>query len=317
MYTYIARRLILAVFVILLVTISVFLVMRILPGDPIYLLYNSNQVQAFTEEQIAQIRHEAGLDKPLLVQYVNWIGDAIRGDLGVSILHKTSVSQEIVKRLPITIHLGVLAFILGFVVGVPLGVISAVKRGTWIDIVATTLANIGITVPIFWLGVIMIYIFSLKFQVLPVMGYTSPFTDFWLSTKQLIMPVICLAIIPIAGNARQMRSSMLEILGQDYIRTARAKGLTEKVIIMKHALKNSIIPVITLGGMGLSTIVGGYFDRTVFNIPGMGRLAVDAIFTHDYAYVQGVTLVITLAVILGNLLIDISYGWFDPRIRYG
>jgi len=317
MTTYIIRRLLLSIIVVLLVTIAVFLLMRVLPGDPIYLLYNANQVASFTEEELNNIRHEAGLDKPLAVQYIDWISGAVRGDLGVSILHKTSVSEEILRRLPITVHLGVLAFIFGFIIGVPLGIISAIKRGTWIDTLVTTIANIGITVPIFWLGVMLIYAFALKLRVLPVMGYTSPFEDFWMSTRQLIMPVFCLAIWPIAANARQTRSSMLEVLRQDYIRTAWAKGLTQRLVIFKHALQNSLIPVITLAGMGLGSIVGGaVLIEQVFNIPGMGRLAVDAIFTPDYAYVQGVTLIITLAIIICNLLVDISYGWFDPRIRY-
>jgi peptide/nickel transport system permease protein len=181
----------------------------------------------------------------------------------------------------------------------------------------TTLANLGITIPTFWLGVMLIYLFALHWRLLPVFGFTSPFDDFWLSTRQLILPVFCLAVWPIAGNARQARSSMLEVLRQDYIRTAWAKGLRERAVIMRHALKNGLIPIVTLAGMGVGLIVGGaVLIEQVFAIPGMGRLAVTAIFTHDYAYVQGVVLVITAAVVVVNLLVDISYGWLDPRIRY-
>jgi len=292
--------------------------MRILPGDPIYMLYNPNQLQEISEEEIAHIRHEAGLDKSLFFQYVDWMAGVFRGNLGVSVLYHTSVSEEVARRLPVTAHLGILSFVIGFVIGVPMGVIPAVRRGTWIDTLVTSLANIGVTIPIFWLGIMLIYAFSIELRWLPVQGYTSPFVDFWKSTRQLVMPVLCLSIFPIAGTARQARSSMLEVLKQDYIRTAWAKGLGERFIIMRHALKNGLIPIVTLSGMGIGSIVGGaVLIEQVFNIPGMGRLAVEAIFSHDYAYVQGVTLLITVAVVLANLLVDISYGWLDPRIRYG
>jgi peptide/nickel transport system permease protein len=317
MVAYIVRRLIQSIFVVLLVTIMVFVGMRMLPGDPLLMLFNPNALESFSEEQLDQIRREAGLDRPMVVQYIDWLGDALRGDLGKSVLYKTSVSQEIAKRLPVTAHLGILAFIIGMIVGVPLGVISAIRRGKWLDTLVTTLANVGITVPIFWLGIMMIYVFAIYFQWLPVMGYTSPFEDFWKSTKQLVMPVFCLAVFPIAANARQARSSMLEVLRQDYIRTAWSKGLRERTVVMKHALKNSLIPIVTLAGMGISSIVGGaVLIEQVFNIPGMGRLAVDSLFIQDYAYVQGITLIVTVAVVLANLLVDISYGWLDPRVRY-
>jgi len=293
------------------------MLMRILPGDPIYMLFTPNQVQALTEEEMAEIRREAGLDKPLLAQYFTWMGGIFRGDLGKSILHETYVADEVAKRLPITVYLGVLSFIIGLIIGIPMGVISAIRRGTWMDTVVTSLANLGITIPVFWLGIMLVFVFSLRLGWLPVMGFTSPFEDFWLSTRQIIMPVACLAVWPVAGTARQTRSSMLEVLRQDYIRTAWSKGLRERGVIIKHALKNGLIPVLTLAGMGIGTIVGGtVLIEQVFNIPGMGRLAVDAIFAQDYAFVQGVTLIIAVTVILANLLVDISYGWLDPRIRY-
>jgi peptide/nickel transport system permease protein len=317
MLAYIARRLIQSAIVILMVTILVFLGMRLLPGDPLYMLFSQNQVEKLTMEELDKIRHEAGLDKPLAAQYFDWLGNVFRGDLGKSILTKTSVSTDVAKRVPITAHIGIIAFIIGTVVGIPLGIVSAVRRNTWLDSVVTSLANIGITIPIFWLGIMLIWVFAIYLHWLPVMGYTSPFKDFALNTKQLIMPVFCLAIFPIAGNARQARSSMLEILRQDYIRTAWSKGLSERRVIMVHALKNSLIPIVTLAGMGISGIIGGsVLIEQVFNIPGMGRLAVDSMFQHDYPYVQGITLIMTTVVVLSNLLVDISYGWLDPRIRY-
>jgi peptide/nickel transport system permease protein len=317
MIAYIIRRLIQAAIVVILVTIIVFVGMRLLPGDPLLMLFDRNRIEAFTPEELEAIRHEAGLDRPLFVQYFDWMGGVLRGDLGKSILSDRSVTQDIGERLPRTAYLGILAFIIGLIIGIPAGIISAVRRGSWLDSAVTTLANIGITVPTFWLGVMLIYIFALKLQWLPVFGWTSPFDDFWQSTKQLIMPVFCLAIFSIAGNARQARSSMLEVLRQDYIRTAWSKGLKERAVILKHALKNGLIPIVTLAGMGVGVIVGGaVIIEQVFAIPGMGRLAVDAIFTQDYAYVQGITLVITVVVVAVNLLVDISYGWLDPRIRY-
>jgi len=317
MTTFIIRRLIQAVIVIIIVTLSVFLMMRILPGDPIYMLFTPNQVVDLTEEEIQEIRREAGLDKPLLAQYFTWMVDVLQGNLGKSVLHETYVSDEIAKRLPITAYLGGLALVIGLIIGIPMGIIAAIRRGTWMDTVATSVANIGITIPVFWLGMMLIFLFALKLDWLPVMGFTSPFEDFWLSLRQIIMPVACLSIWPIAGTARQTRSAMLEVLSQDYIRTAWSKGLSERVVILKHALKNGLIPVLTLTGMGIGMIIGSaILVEQVFNIPGMGRLGIDAIFAKDYAFVQGVVLITTVLVVLANLLVDISYGWVDPRIRY-
>jgi peptide/nickel transport system permease protein len=317
MINYIIRRLVMAVVVLLIVSIMVFVAMRLLPGDPIRMLVTQSEQQEFTEQQIAQLRHEFGLDKPLMVQYFDWVGGIFHGDLGTSILHRAPVSQEIVRRIPITLHIGLLSFVIGLIIGIPFGIVCAVRRGTWIDTFVTTLSNIGITVPVFWLGIMMIYLFGLYLRWLPVMGYTSPFDNFWLSTRQLVMPVICLALFPIASTARQTRSSMLEVMRQDYIRTAWSKGLSERLIIMRHALKNGLIPIATLSGMGLSMIVGGsVLVETVFNIPGMGRLAVTSVLNQDYPYVQGIILLVSTFILLCNLLVDISYGWLDPRIRY-
>jgi len=316
--TYIIRRLIQSIVVLILVTIIIFTAMRLLPGDPILMLVTSQELEEATQEQIAFLKHQFGLDRPMIVQYADWISGIFVGDLGTSILNRSPVTEEIKRRVPITLHLGILAFIISAIIGIPAGVICAVRRGSWIDTVVTVLANIGITVPGFWLGILFIYFFALYLGWLPVMGYTSPFQDFALSTKQLIMPVIVLAIFPIAGSARQTRSSMLEVMRQDYIRTAWAKGLRERAVIIKHALKNGLIPVITLKGMSLSHIIGGsVLIETVYNIPGMGRLAVTSVINQDYPYVQAVTFIIAICIVLANLLVDISYGWLDPRIRYG
>jgi peptide/nickel transport system permease protein len=294
----------------------VFLVMRILPGDPVFLYIGEEQFANYTPQEVEKVRHELGFDRPLAVQYLSWIGGVMRGDLGISLVLQTPIIDEIAKRLPITMYLGSIAFVISIIIGIPLGMVAAIRRGKWEDTLTTMIANIGITVPTFWLGILGIYLFGLKLNWLPSFGYTSPFVNLGMSLKQSIMPLVCLSIFAIASSARQTRSSMLEVIQQDYIRTAWSKGLRERSVIMGHALKNSLIPVITLKGLTLRSIVGGsVLIETVFNIPGMGRLAVDAILTRDFAIVQAVFLIIAIVVSLANLLVDIIYGWVDPRIR--
>lgn len=318
MTTFIIRRLVQAFFVLILATFMIFCVMRLLPGDPILLFVSQDEYSRMTSgEEIEALRAKFGLDKSLPRQYVDWIWGVVHGDLGESIFFGTTVKEEIADALPVSLHLGVIAFVIGISLGVPGGIICAVRRGKWIDTILTVLANLGITIPIFWLGILMIYVFGLYLGWLPIQGYTSPFEDFWRSTHQIIMPVICLLLFPVAGNMRQGRSAMLEVVRQDYIRTAWAKGLAERAVVFRHAVRNGIIPLITLIGMGIPHIFGGQvLIETVFNIPGMGRLAVDALFSQDYAIVQGITLLMSTLVVCSNLFIDISYGWIDPRVRY-
>jgi peptide/nickel transport system permease protein len=318
MGTYVVRRLLMGLVVLLLVSILVFFAMRLLPSDPITMFITESQSKEFTEMQIADLKKQFGLDKPMIVQYFNWLGGIItRGDLGQSIMYRAPVAQEITRRIPITFNLGIVSFIVGFLIGIPAGILCAIRRGQWVDTVVTTLANLGITVPAFWLGLMLIYIFGLWLHWLPVQGYTSPFTNFGLNARQMVMPVICLSLFSIASNCRQTRSSMLEVMRQDYIRTAWSKGLREQMVIIRHALKNGLIPVVTLSAMGLSMIIGGsVIIETVFNIPGMGRLAVTAIQNQDYPYVQGIVLIISTFIMLLNIMVDLLYGWLDPRIRF-
>lgn len=317
MYAYIVRRLLTALVVLLLITAVVFIVMHLLPGDPILLYLSQDTVTAFTAEEIVAARHEFGLDKPVIVQYLNWLSGVLHGDLGESIFRSTKVTEEIGNALPITLYLGMLAWVISHVIAIPAGVICAVKRGKWIDTILTILANIGITAPQFWVGILLIYVFGLYLNWLPIFGYTSPFDDFWLSIKKVIMPVFCLSLVPLSGCVRQTRSAMLEVVRQDYIRTAWSKGLAERNVILRHAIKNGIIPVVTLAGMAVPLIIGGQvLIETVFGIPGIGRLSVTALFSRDYAIVQGIVLVIAVFVVLVNLLVDIAYGWLDPRIHY-
>jgi peptide/nickel transport system permease protein len=306
-----------AVLVILIVSLMVFLLMRLLPGDPILMYVASGDLQSISKEQIVHLKHELGMDRPLFVQYFDWLKNAVQGNLGKSILHRYDVLQEIGRRLPITFYLGLLSFMIGCVIGPFLGVVSAVRRGKWQDSLVTVIANLGITAPTFWLGILLIYLFSLYLGLLPVYGYTSPLVDLWKNLRQSIMPIFVLATFPIASAARQTRSSVIEVMRQDYIRTAWAKGLSERVIIIRHVLKNALMPVVTLQGMLLRNIIGGsVIVETVFVIPGMGKLVVDGMLSQDYTVVQGVILVVSVTVVLSNLIVDILYGWLDPRIQY-
>ena len=317
MTAYIIRRLIQAIFIVILLTLIVFFVMHMLPGDPVLVYISGETLNSYTPEQVAAIRHEFGLDKPIAMQYISWLSDVFRGDLGRSIIYRTPVTLELAAALPKTIYMGTLAFILSILLGIPLGIVAAVRRGKLADTLSTLLANIGVTAPVFWVGIILVLIFGLYLRWFPVQGFTSPFVNFGKSLSSIVLPVACLTLYPMASIARQTRSAMLEVINQDYIRTAWSKGLPERVIVIKHALKNGVIPVITLIGLNVRQIIGGQvLIEKVFNIPGIGRLSIDALFNHDYAIVQGVILVTAIVVVLANLIVDLSYGWIDPRIRY-
>jgi peptide/nickel transport system permease protein len=313
MTAFIIRRLIQTIFVLILVSLIAFMILHLLPGDPARIMLGEEA----SLEQIEALRHELWLDRPLAVQYVHWFTNVLHGDFGISMSYHEDVGRLILSHLPVTFHLGISGVILSAILAIPLGIISAVRRGKTVDGIITIGANLGMSVPIFWLGILLIYLFSLKLGWLPVHGYVSPFEDFWLNIKKMIMPVLCMSVVPLATIARQTRSSMLEVINQDYIRTARSKGLKNRVIIVVHALKNALIPVVTLLGVQIRYVVGGsVFVESVFNIPGMGRLMVSAVFDKDFLIVQGCIMVVAVVVTLANLLVDISYGFFDPRIRH-
>jgi len=318
MKTFLIRRLIYAIITLFLVSLSVFFVIRLLPGDPlIVFLSQSADIGAMPEERLEQLRIEYGLDKPILVQYKNWIADILRGDLGKSIFYRESVGTLLRERYPRTLHLGIMSIVVNIVVGISVGLLAAVRRARWPDKIITPLTYLAVTIPTFWLGIIMIYTFGLRLGWLPIAGYTPPTKDFWLSMRQSVMPVICMSLVGIASTARQMRSSMLEVIQQDYIRTAWSKGLSEREVIMRHALKNSLLPIITMMGMSVSMVFGGsVIIETIFAIPGVGSLMVDSIFGQDYVVVQSITLIIAVIILLVNLIVDVAYGFLDPRIRY-
>lgn len=313
MSQYIIQRFIQMIIVLFILSLLCFFLLHSLPGNPVSTILGDKA----TQEEIELLTQELGLDRPLPVQYFSWLGGVVQGDLGRSIIYREDVADMIVKRLPPTIHIGIIAFIISVTVGVPMGVIAAMKRGGWIDGFITTAANFAMAIPNFWLGILGIYFFSLKLGWLPVQGYVPPTEDFWASTKHIIMPSLVLGLSSMAILARQARSSMLEIIRQDYIRTARSKGIKYKVVIIKHALKNAIIPVVTIAGLMLPNIVGGsVIIEQVYNINGLGRLMLESVLNQDIVVVQGCMILTAVVVAASNLLVDISYSYFDPRIRF-
>ena len=313
MVGFIIRRLIETLMVVFLLTILAFLIIYMLPGDPALMLLGVDAAP----DQVAALRTELWLDRPILVQYGHWLVNVFQGDLGISITYRESITSLLADRWPITLYLSSIALVFSVIFGILFGIISAIRRATFIDNILSLFANTGVAIPIFWLGILGIYLLGYKAGWLPIQGFVWPNEDLVKSIKSIIMPVICLAVPGIAVLARQTRSSMLEVIQQDYIRTARAKGLSEYVVTVKHALKNALIPVITLLGLQVRVLVGGsVIVETVFNIPGMGRLLVTSAFNKDFLVVQAEVLIIGAIVCLVNLLVDISYGWVDPRIRY-
>jgi peptide/nickel transport system permease protein len=313
---YLTKRIFQAIAVVILSSFLVFGIMHWLPGDPILMYISSDTYKSHTQAEIDQLRHQYGLDRPVVVQYAGWLGHAVTGDFGKSIIRGTSVASELGQALPRTIYVGLTAFIFAHLIGIPLGIICAIRRGRWLDNAITALANLGMTVPVFWLGIILIYVFSLRLHWLPVGGYTSPFADFGDSVRKLVLPAFRLALGPLAGVTRQTRSAMLDVIHQDYIRTAWAKGLRERKVVVRHIIKNGILPVVTLSGMAVPMVIGGaVLVENVFNYMGMGKYATVALFSKDYAPVQGVVLVVAIIVVVCNLVVDISYGYLDPRVR--
>lgn len=305
MLKYIIKKLIMMIPTLLGLTIIVFMILHLSPGDPVDLIVGPNA----TPEVYENIRGSLGLDKPLLVQYFKFLGNTLRGDLGRSILQQRPVLDIIIERFPVTLEVGLYSLLLSFIIAIPIGIIAAVKRNTAVDYLSMSAALVGISMPTFWFGLLLLYLFAYKLGWFPISGYGT-----W---KHLILPIITVGLTDAASTARMARSSMLEVIRQDYIRTARAKGLKEKVVMNKHALKNAMIPIITLLGMRIGWIIGGSVTlELVFGRPGLGRLMVDAIFSRDYPVVQGSMLLLTASVMIGNIISDVLYAIVDPRIKY-
>jgi peptide/nickel transport system permease protein len=312
------RRLWEGILVLWLLSILVFFGMRFLPGDPILMIITSAELVTLSPERIEQLRREHGLDQPVIIQYANWVKNVfLRGDLGRSIVYKEEVSKEILKRLPVTLHIGLSAFILGTGMGVTLGVLSAIRRGTMIDLFSSVFSIIGITAPAFWTALVLIYLFSVRLKLLPVFGYIPPWQDLWGGLYQSMLPITVLALLPMAVAARQTRSSVLEMLNQDFVRTAWAKGLQEREVIVRHVLKNALIPVVVVLGIVLRLIISGsIIVETVFAIPGIGSYTIAALNAKDFPVVQGIALILGASTVLINIVVDVICSWLDPRARY-
>lgn len=316
MITYILRRLLLMIPVAFLVTIAVFLLARLSPADPVLIFAGEERDPVALE----QIRHELGLDQPLPIQYVAWLGHALQGDLGRSFQNHQRVLEAITERLPATLELGAAALLISVTLALVVGILSAVKRNSFIDLLSTSVTLAGVSFPAFFLGIVLILLFSyvIPGRIFPPGGYTPITEDVWANLRYLVLPAVTLATGSLAVNLRQVRSSLLEVFGHDYMRTARAKGLPENTVITRHALKNALIPVVTLIGIQIGAIIeGAFITEQIFFWPGIGRLAVQAIPSQDYPVVQGVVLVSAFSYMFSTLLVDLLYAWIDPRISFG
>jgi peptide/nickel transport system permease protein len=316
MGTYIVRRVLLMVPVLFIVTVLAFSVTMLLPGDPALAILG---VEGARNEQAYQaLRQELGLDQPVPVQYVRWLGRTMHGDFGRSALNHQPVADAIWQRLPVTLELGVLSLVMSIVLAVPLGIYAAVHHDTVFDLVISLVSFAGIAMPGFWLAILLIYLLTLDFNLLPATGFVPLNESLVGNLRYLAMPVFTLGIESTAGLMRQVRSAMLEVLGEDYIRTARAKGIAEPRVVWVHAFRSCLLPVVTIIGMRIGRLLGGaVVVEMVFALPGIGRLAVDSIFNRDFPVIQTVVLLVALAVLLSNLITDLVYGYVDPRIRYG
>ena len=309
---YIVRRLLAAIPVMLVVATSVFLLLFLTPGDPAAVILGPDASPA----QVAELRTRLGLDRPVHEQLLSWYTRLAHGDLGQSIFLSRPVTQAIAERAEPTLLLTSLASLVAISIGLPFGVLSALRRGQWVDTGSMLIAISGVSMPTFWLGLNLIFLFGVVLGWLPVAGYQPLSAGLWENLRYLIMPAVTLGLAQGALLARVTRSMMLETLGEDYVRTARAKGLAEKRVISAHALRNAMIPLITVIGLTFAILMGGaVITETVFNIPGVGRLLIQAVTRRDYPVVQGVVLIIAGLYVLVNLLVDIVYGYLDPRLR--
>jgi peptide/nickel transport system permease protein len=314
--SYLIKRLLMVIPTVFGAVTLVFLAIHLAPGDPIALYIPPDFPVNATPERVAELRARVGLDRPLHVQYVSFIAGVLRGDLGTSLQHRNSVAEGLLDRLPNTLQLGVLSLAIAVVLGVTVGVVSAIRRGTWLDNVAMTLALFGVSIPNFWLGMLLMQLVGLHWPILPPSGFGgSIFTAEGL--RYALLPAITIGISGAGGLARYTRSSMLDVLNEDYVRTARSKGLSERRVVYKHALRNALIPIITLLGLSFGSMLSGaVIVETVFGWPGLGRYLVTGISNRDFPVVQGVVLVIAVGFVLANLITDVVYGFVDPRIRY-
>lgn len=321
MSRFIVRRLLQAIPLLIVISLLTFLIVEIAPGDASQMYINPES--GTDPAYIAQVRRSLGLDEPVYVRYVNWLGKTLSGDLGFSFRTRRPVALEVGDRLPNTLLLGSASLLLSFVIAIPIGVVSALKRYTFIDYFLSTVALAGVSIPIFWVALLLVQVFAIQLDVLPASGmrnvresYTG-FPAVFDVLQHMLLPMITLSLAQIAGWSRYQRSALLNVLGQDFIRTARGKGLTERRVLGVHALRNSLIPMVTLVGISVPTVVtGAFITESIFSWPGIGRMGVDAVVGRDYPVIMAVTMMSALLIVIGSLLADLAYAWVDPRIRY-
>ena len=317
MQQYVIKRIILFVPTVLLVTLIAIIVMAVLPGDPAIAILEGDGGGSYTAEDLEKLRKELGTDRNVFVQYGTWIGGVAKGDFGESLWFMSSVMTELGGRIPVTVELAVLATLLAVVVAVPLGIVSAIRPDSPLDYGSRIFTLIGIAVPNFLVAVMMILFLLKIFNWLPSLGYVNLWEDPVQNLSQMIFPALALALYEMAFIARVTRSSMMEIIREDYMRTARSKGLSEKVVLFRHGLKNAILPILTISGWQFGRLFGGtVVIETIFLIPGMGRILIEAVQHRDFPLIQAAIVIIGIAIVCINLLVDLLYGWLDPRIRY-
>ena len=313
MLRYIARRVLIAIPTLLIVSVLVFTLQQLLPGDPVLTMAGEER----DPQVLAYLREKYRLDDPIPVQYFAWLGQVVQGNLGVSLRTDIPVLQLILGKLPVTIELAVFAMIVALAIGIPTGILSAVKKGTSVDYAANVIALSGLSIPNFWLGILLILLISVRWQLLPASGFVPPSEDLLLNLKTMIMPAFVLGTGLAASLMRHTRSAMLGVLRSDYISTARAKGLLSRAVVLKHALRNALIPIVTLSTLLFGELLAGaVLTEQIFTIPGFGKLVVDAVFNRDYAVVQGVVLCTAVGFIFMNLLADVLYVLVNPRLRH-
>ncbi|MCI1881106.1 MAG: ABC transporter permease [Sporolactobacillus sp.] len=314
MLYYIARRFFLMIIILFLVSLIVFGLINVIPGDPALMMLG----QEATPQALAALRKSLGLADPLYLQYLHWIGNVLQGNLGYSLADHTPVMSILLSKIHVTLELTILAFSLAVIIAIPAGIISAVHKGTVLDYLTTVFALSGVSIPAFWLGILLIYLFSVTLGLLPPSGYVAFSQNPGRNLILMIMPSIALGIRLSAQLTRMLRSSLLEVMQRDFIQTGYAKGLLERAVVFKHALRNAMLPVLTVAGLELSSFLGGaVITETIFSVPGLGQLIVNAILTRDFPVVQGTILFMAFAVVLVNFVVDITYSLLDPRISLG
>jgi peptide/nickel transport system permease protein len=315
--TYILKRLLLIIPTLLGVASLVFVIMRVIPGDVALLILGGDQGGAIDQKQLDAVRQQLGLDRSLLVQFGAWLWGVLRFDFGTSLWTGQPVTHELLIRLPLSLELALLATIVSVIIAIPLGMLAAIRQDTWIDYAVRVVSIGGLAIPSFWIGILCILALVIFFGWGPPLEFTPPWVDPWANLQMMIWPVVTVGYRYSAVTTRMTRSTVLEVLREDYIRTAWAKGLRERAVVIRHALKNAMLPVITLIGTEFAFLIGGLVvTETVFTLNGIGRFVVDAVAHRDYPVVQALVFLIAFAFVIVNLLVDLTYAWFDPRIRY-